>query len=99
PKMLIMMLPQDCTYAKVACIAHKLKGQIPVGGNQDWSFSKFFLQRLESLNTFIGEDERGVFLKEMSHRSGNFGKILNESSVETDMTEKTPNTLDGGRMR
>nr|GEZ59838.1 hypothetical protein [Tanacetum cinerariifolium] len=26
---------EDRTYGKVACIAHKLKGQIPVGGNQD----------------------------------------------------------------
>ncbi|GJW21809.1 hypothetical protein Tco_0032431 [Tanacetum coccineum] len=36
---------------------------------------------------------------EMSHRSGNFGKILNEPSVETGMTEKTSNTLNGGGMR
>ncbi|GKE76968.1 hypothetical protein Tco_1543088, partial [Tanacetum coccineum] len=53
---------------------------------------------LKGFNTLIGEDERSIFLKKMSHRSGNFGKILNELSVETGMTEKTPNTLDGGGM-
>nr|GEY84535.1 hypothetical protein [Tanacetum cinerariifolium] len=26
---------EDHTYGKIACIAHKLKGQVPVGGNQD----------------------------------------------------------------
>nr|GEV28565.1 hypothetical protein [Tanacetum cinerariifolium] len=26
---------EECTCGKVACIAHKLKGQIPIGGNQD----------------------------------------------------------------
>ncbi|GJV92345.1 putative ribonuclease H-like domain-containing protein [Tanacetum coccineum] len=36
---------------------------------------------------------------EMSHRSGNFGKILNEPSVETDITEKTLNTFNGSGMR
>ncbi|GJR76003.1 hypothetical protein Tco_0088368 [Tanacetum coccineum] len=45
------------------------------------------------------QDEQSIFLEKMSHRSGNFGKILNEPSVETGMTEKTPNTLDGGGMR
>nr|GEV12095.1 hypothetical protein [Tanacetum cinerariifolium] len=34
----------------------------------------------------------------MSYRSRNFGKIRNEPSVETGMTEKTPNTLDGDGM-
>ncbi|GKD89045.1 hypothetical protein Tco_1364552 [Tanacetum coccineum] len=42
--------------------------------------------------------DQGV-AEEMSHSSGNFGKILNEPSVETSMTEKTLNTLDGGGMR
>ncbi|GJS61273.1 hypothetical protein Tco_0656057 [Tanacetum coccineum] len=51
------------------------------------------------LNTFIGEDEQSILLKKMSHWSGNFGKILNELSIETGMTEKTPNTLDGGGIR
>ncbi|GJS73163.1 hypothetical protein Tco_0706004 [Tanacetum coccineum] len=89
PKVFFMTLPQDCTYGKVACIAHKLKRKVPSGQS-----------RLElRLNTFIGEDERSILLKKMSHRSGNFGKILNEPSVETGMTEKTPNTLDGGGMR
>ncbi|GKE80839.1 hypothetical protein Tco_1550839 [Tanacetum coccineum] len=54
---------------------------------------------LKGFNTLIGEDERSIFLKKMSHRSGNFGKILNEPSVETALTEKTLNTLDGGGMR
>ncbi|GJW62472.1 hypothetical protein Tco_0111807 [Tanacetum coccineum] len=48
-------------------------------------------------NAFVQDES--VFLKKMSHWSGNFGKILNEPSVETGMTEKTPNTLDGDGMR
>ncbi|GKF06115.1 hypothetical protein Tco_0036783 [Tanacetum coccineum] len=51
------------------------------------------------LNAFIGEDEQSILLKKLSHRSGNFGKILYEPSVETGMIEKTLNTLNGGGMR
>ncbi|GJS65336.1 hypothetical protein Tco_0679900 [Tanacetum coccineum] len=36
---------------------------------------------------------------ELEPRPGDFGKILNKSSVETGMTEKTPNTLHGRGMR
>nr|GEV51318.1 reverse transcriptase domain-containing protein [Tanacetum cinerariifolium] len=47
----------------------------------------------------IREDERGILLKKVSHRSRNFGKILDESSVKTGVTEKTPNTFDSSGMR
>nr|GFA87834.1 reverse transcriptase domain-containing protein [Tanacetum cinerariifolium] len=45
------------------------------------------------------EDERGILLKKVSHRSRNFGKILDESSVKTGMIEKTLNTFDSSGMR
>nr|GFA22291.1 hypothetical protein [Tanacetum cinerariifolium] len=35
----------------------------------------------------------------MSHRPRDFGEILNESPVKTDVTEETSNTLDGCGMR
>nr|GEY68156.1 hypothetical protein [Tanacetum cinerariifolium] len=93
-----MSLPQYCIYGEIACVAHKLKWQVPVWGNQDWSFRKFFLQCLESLDIIFGENERGILLEKMSHRSRDFGEILNESPVETGVNEKTLNTLDGRGM-
>nr|GEX41257.1 ribosome biogenesis protein BRX1 homolog [Tanacetum cinerariifolium] len=45
------------------------------------------------------ENERSILLKKMSHQSGNFGKILNESPVKTGVTEKTLNTFDSRGMR
>nr|GFC42090.1 hypothetical protein [Tanacetum cinerariifolium] len=95
----LMSLPQDCTYGEIACVAHKLKWQVPVWSNQDWSFRKFFLQRLESLDTIFKEHERGILFEKMSHRSRDFGEILNESPVKTGVTEETSNTLDGCGMR
>ncbi|GJT50215.1 hypothetical protein Tco_0976372 [Tanacetum coccineum] len=57
----------------------------------------FSLNVGKKLYTFIRENERSILLRKMSHRLENFGNILNEPSVETSMTEKTPNTLyDGG---
>ncbi|GJW24008.1 hypothetical protein Tco_0037819 [Tanacetum coccineum] len=63
PKVFLNSLPQNRTYGIVARIAHKLKGLVPVGGNQNWSF------------------------------------LLDESTVETCMAEKTPNTLNGSWVR
>nr|GEX44205.1 reverse transcriptase domain-containing protein [Tanacetum cinerariifolium] len=54
---------EDCTYNKVVCIAHKLKGQISVGGNQDWGFSYFSFECLKGFNTLFGKEEYGIFLK------------------------------------
>nr|GEZ55577.1 hypothetical protein [Tanacetum cinerariifolium] len=95
----LMSLPQDHTYGKIACVTHKLKWQVPVWGNQDWSFRKFFLQCLESFDTLFREKDRSILLKKMSHRSGDFRKILSESPVKTGVTEETSNTLDGRGMR
>nr|GEY99455.1 hypothetical protein [Tanacetum cinerariifolium] len=90
---------EDCTYGKVACIAHKLKGQIPVGGNQDWSFSEFSFECLKGFNTHFGEKEWGVFLKKTGYRPGYLRKVFYESSIEIGMIEKATDTLDSGGMR
>nr|GEY80922.1 hypothetical protein [Tanacetum cinerariifolium] len=58
----------DCIDSKVACVTHKLKGQILVGGNQDWSFSQFSFKCLKGFNTLFGEKEWGIFLKKTGHR-------------------------------
>nr|GFD21775.1 hypothetical protein [Tanacetum cinerariifolium] len=84
---------------EIACVAHKFKWQVPVWGNQDWSFRKIFLQCLESLDTIFREHERGILLEKMSHRSRDFGEILNELPIKTGVTEETSNTLDGRGMR
>nr|GEZ00563.1 reverse transcriptase domain-containing protein [Tanacetum cinerariifolium] len=98
--MLGFSLPQDHTYGKVTCIAHKLEWKVPVGGNQGWSFSQFFLECLKGFNTLIGEEEeRGIFLKKTGHRPGYLRKVLNESLIETGMTKKAMDTLDGSGMR
>nr|GEV50380.1 reverse transcriptase domain-containing protein [Tanacetum cinerariifolium] len=39
PKIHDVIKKEDCTDSNVASIAHELKGQIPVGGNQDRSFN------------------------------------------------------------
>nr|GEZ40587.1 hypothetical protein [Tanacetum cinerariifolium] len=99
PKMLFLTLPQECTKSKVACIARKLKGKIPVGGNQDWSFSQFSFVCLKGFNTLFGEEEWGIFLKETGHRPGYLRKVFYETSIEADMTKKATDTLDIGGMR
>nr|GEY91813.1 reverse transcriptase domain-containing protein [Tanacetum cinerariifolium] len=90
---------EDRTYGKVACIAHKLKGKVQIGGNQDWSFCQFFLECLKGFNTLFGEEERGIFLKKTGHRPGYLQKILYESSIEAGMTKETTDTLNGSGMR
>nr|GFB70813.1 hypothetical protein [Tanacetum cinerariifolium] len=80
---------EDRTYGKVACIGHKLKGTAPM--------AKSLASHISSKGKYqLGAIKIGA---SMSYRSGNFGKILYEPSVETGMTEKTPNTLDGSGMR
>nr|GEZ32013.1 hypothetical protein [Tanacetum cinerariifolium] len=64
------VLDEDRTYGKVTCIAYNLKGQVPVGGNQDWCFSQFSLNCLKGFNTLIGEEECGIFVKKTGHRPG-----------------------------
>nr|GEU56365.1 hypothetical protein [Tanacetum cinerariifolium] len=61
---------EDRTYGKVACFAHKLKGQVPIKDKQDWSFSQFFLECLKGFNTLFGEERWGIFLKKTGHRPG-----------------------------
>nr|GFC20402.1 hypothetical protein [Tanacetum cinerariifolium] len=96
--MLSFSLPQDRTYGKVTCIAHKLKGQVPIEGNQDWSFSQFSLECLKGFNTLIGEEERSIFSKKTGQQSGYLRKILYESSIEAGMIEKATDTLDSSGM-
>nr|GEW32400.1 hypothetical protein [Tanacetum cinerariifolium] len=90
---------EDHTYGKVACIAHKLKGQVLVEDNQDWCFSQFSFECLKGFNTLFREEERGIFLKKTGHRPGCLRKVLYESSREADMTKKVTDTLDGSGMR
>nr|GFB30413.1 hypothetical protein [Tanacetum cinerariifolium] len=99
PKVFSITLPQDRTYGELACVAHNFKWEVPVWGNQDWRFHNYLLSRLESFDAIFREDERGILLKKVSHRSRNFGKIFDESSVKTGVTEKTPNTFDSSGMR
>nr|GEU85969.1 hypothetical protein [Tanacetum cinerariifolium] len=68
-------------------------------GNQDWSFSQFSFEYLKGFNTLFGEEEWGIFLKKTGHRSGYLQKVFYESSIETGMTKKVTNTLDGSGMR
>nr|GFB27700.1 hypothetical protein [Tanacetum cinerariifolium] len=53
----------------------------------------------KGLNTIIGENKWGVFLKEMGHGSRNLRKILDKSLIKTSMPEKTSDPLDGGWVR
>nr|GEW49107.1 hypothetical protein [Tanacetum cinerariifolium] len=89
----------DRTYGKINCIAHKLKGEVLIGGNYNWCFSQFPLKCFKSFNTLIGEEERGILLKKMGHQPGYLRKVLYESSIEAGMTKETTDTLDGSGMR
>nr|GEV24672.1 putative reverse transcriptase domain, ribonuclease H-like domain, aspartic peptidase domain protein [Tanacetum cinerariifolium] len=94
----ILLVKQDRTYGKVACIAHKFKWQV-LGGNKDWCFSQFPFECLKSFNTLIREEERSIFLKKTGHRPSYLRKVLYESSIEAGMTKKATDTLDGSGMR
>nr|GEU48431.1 hypothetical protein [Tanacetum cinerariifolium] len=61
---------EDRRYGKVACIAHKLEGEVPIGGNKDWCFSQFLLKCLKGFNTLIREEERSIFFQKTGHWLG-----------------------------
>nr|GFC09278.1 hypothetical protein [Tanacetum cinerariifolium] len=77
-------------------------GEEAVSGEEavrDWCFSQFFLECLKGFNTLFGEEEWGIFFKKTGHRPGYLRKVLYESSIEADITEKATDTLDGSGMR
>nr|GEZ07483.1 hypothetical protein [Tanacetum cinerariifolium] len=88
---------------------HSLNNEIPrmvvckVG--EPWGrahFGEGFLiekdDRRLGFHTFFGEEEYGIFLKKTGHRLGYLRKVLYESSIEANMTEKATDTLDGSGM-
>nr|GFB41627.1 hypothetical protein [Tanacetum cinerariifolium] len=96
--MFLMTLPQDRTYGKVACITHKFKWQvkfraIKVGASVSFSLMSGKLRCNLQRKRMVYPSQEG------ESSAGNFRKILNESSVKTDVTEKTPNTFNSGGMR
>nr|GEW62946.1 reverse transcriptase domain-containing protein [Tanacetum cinerariifolium] len=60
---------------------------------------KSMMSSKRSFNTLIGEEERSIFFQKAGHRPGYLRKVLNESSIEAGMTEKTTDTLNGSGMR
>nr|GEU46210.1 hypothetical protein [Tanacetum cinerariifolium] len=76
---------EDCTDSKVACIAHEFKGQIPVGGNQDWSFCQSSFKCLKGFNTLFGEERWGIVFKKTGHRNQ-----MEEIDIVTNTDELLP---------
>nr|GEU62492.1 hypothetical protein [Tanacetum cinerariifolium]GEX11218.1 hypothetical protein [Tanacetum cinerariifolium] len=63
----ILLVEEDRTNGKITCVAHKLKGKVPIGGNKDWCFSQFLLECLKGFNTLFGEEEQSILFRNVEN--------------------------------
>ncbi|GJZ89231.1 hypothetical protein Tco_0661013 [Tanacetum coccineum] len=69
---------------------------VPIGATRIGA-GLLHLKGFKCFDAFLREDKRSFFFKEVGHRPGDFGKILNKSSVESGVTRggKLANTSTG----
>nr|GEZ38092.1 hypothetical protein [Tanacetum cinerariifolium] len=75
------------------------KGKSQSGAIKIEASVNLFFKCLKGFNALFGEKEWGIFLKKTGHRSGYLRKVLYKSSIESVMTKKATDTLDGSGMR
>jgi hypothetical protein len=85
-----VLLAQDRSYGKSACITFHLKCLQEIRQHQHWSFPDLLLQQIESLFS-LGCPMKSLMplLHCVHHRCTNPTEIFDEFSVETSQTMKT----------
>src|SRR6185503_16521439 len=96
--LLISTLTKHCAYGVVTCIAHDLERKFPIGRLNDGCGYECLLEGIEGHEAFLIKVERGILCQQVGQGSGYTGEVLNESLVETNMTQETPDSLDIGRV-
>src|SRR3954469_7333374 len=87
------LCPKTAPTAKTS-ITHNFKGKIPVRRLYYRSGYQSFLKNFESFLTIFIEYKRNILLEKISEGSRGLRKVLDKSSIQTSMTEKTTNTFD-----
>src|SRR3954469_15486495 len=87
------LCPKTAPTAKTS-ITHNFKGKIPVRSLYYRSGYQRFLKNFESFLTIFIKYKRNILLEKISKGSQSLRKVLDKSSIETSMTEKTTNTFD-----
>src|SRR4051812_13681858 len=80
--------------SKITSITHNLKGQIPIRWLYYRSVYQSFLKKFKGFLTIFSKYKRNILLEKISEGSRGLRKVLDKSSIETSMTEKTTNTFD-----
>src|SRR3954466_4309232 len=80
--------------SKITSITHNFKGKIPVRWLYYRSGYQGFLKNFEGFLTIFIKYKRNILLEKISEGSRVLRKVLDKSSIETIMTEKTTNTFD-----
>src|SRR3954471_891910 len=62
--------------------------------SKHWGRSELVLESLKTFLTFISPLELDAFVKQISQRPGNLGKILDETAAIASESEETANLLD-----
>src|SRR4051812_15551829 len=73
-------------------MTHNFKGQIPIRWLYYRSSYQGFLKNFEGFLTIFIKYKRNILLEKISEGSQSLRKVLDKSSIETSMTEKTMNT-------
>src|SRR3954469_15611244 len=87
------LCPKTAPTAKTS-ITHNFKVQIPVRWLYYRSGYQGFLKNFEGFLTIFIKYKRNILLEKISEGSRGLRKVLDKSSIETSMTEKTTHAFD-----
>ena len=86
--LLISTLTEHYAYGVVACIAHDLERKFPIRRLNDGCGYECLLEGIEGYEAFLIKVEWGILCQQVGQGSGYTEEVLNESPVETSMTQK-----------
>src|SRR3954469_7703283 len=93
-QLLINPLSQNSSNSKITRITHNFKRQIPIRWLYYRSGYQSFLKNFEGFLTIFIKYKRNILLEYISEGSRSLRKVLDKSSIETSMTEKTTKSVD-----
>src|SRR4051812_43461405 len=93
-QLLVNPLSKTSSNSKITSITHNFKGQTPVRWLYYRSGYQGFLKNFKGFLTIFIKYKRNILLEKISEGSRGLRKVLDKSSIETIMTEKTMNTFD-----
>src|SRR3954470_16949402 len=92
--LLVNPLSLNSSNSKITSITHNFKGKIPVRWLYYRSGYQGFLKNFEGFLTIFIIYKRNILLEKIGEGSQGLRKVLDNSSIETSMAEKTTNTFD-----